>query len=113
MATPEWGESSSPGADEHTWESTWASVEEDAADDPDGALSQFADIVEHVLAASGYRPADPVAAQGEDPEVVVTYRAARETAERAELGVASRSEVAQAIADLREIFSSLVALRRG
>jgi hypothetical protein len=112
MATFEWGEGSTPGVDEHTWESTWASIEEDAADDPDGALSQFADLVQHVLATSGYHLVDPVAAQGEDPEVVVAYRSARDTAERAELGAASRSEVEQAIADLREVFTAIVNVGR-
>jgi hypothetical protein len=106
MATLESG--GDRGADVHTWESTWASIDDDARDDPDGALSRFADLVEHVLITSGYRVDDPVAAQAEDPEVVMSYRSARDTAERAELGSASRSEVEQAIVDLRDVFTSVV-----
>jgi hypothetical protein len=102
-------EGSEPGFDVHEWESTWVSIDEDADDDPDAALSQFADLVERVLAATGYTVTDPVARQGEEPEVVVTYLAARDTAERAELGTATRSEVEQANADLRAIFDSLLA----
>lgn len=108
MTTFEWDESPDPGVDVHAWESTWASIEEDAVDDPDAAVSQYADLVEHVLLSTGHRIDDPVVAQGEDPEVVGTYRTAREIAERAELGAASRGDVEQAIADLREIFTSVV-----
>jgi hypothetical protein len=110
MAT-DWTEGSTPGADIHAWESEWASVEADAADDPNSALSQLADIVERALAGSGHDLDDPVAVQGDEPELVVTYRAARDTAERAELGDASRGEVEQAIADLREVFTSVIAER--
>lgn len=106
MTTFEWGEGPNPGLDLHTWQSAWASIEEGAADDPDAALSQYADLVQRMLAASGYRLEDAVASQGEEPEIVVTFRAACETAERAELGEASRSEVEQAVEDLHDVFSS-------
>jgi hypothetical protein len=110
--TTEWSEGSNPGVDIHTWKSAWASVEEDAADDPNNALSQFADIVERALVGSGYWIDDSVAVQGDKPEIVVSYRAARDTAERAELGDASRGDVEQAIADLREVLTSLVTVDR-
>ena len=77
------------------------------------AVCQFADIVRLALDASGHDAADPVAAAGDEPEVLVAYRAARDTAERAELGSASRSELEQAIADLREVFESVVVGDRG
>jgi hypothetical protein len=111
--TTEWSQGSEPGVDIHTLESAWASIEEDAADDPNNALSQFADIVSLALNKSGNDVADPVATAGEEPEIPVAYRAARDTAERAELGSASRSEVEQAIADLREVFQSVVVGDRG
>jgi hypothetical protein len=98
-----------PGFDLHEWTSVKASIEEDIADDPDAGLSQLADLVRRMLLDRGYAVDDPVASQGEEVEIVVSYRAARETTERAELGDASRSEVENAIDELREVFASLVA----
>lgn len=100
-----------PGLDLHALRSAWESVEESVADDPDAALSQFADLAHRALVLGGYAPDDPVAGAGADPELVVSYRAARETTERAELGDASRSEVETAIDDLRELFDALTGLR--
>ncbi len=102
---------SEPGLDLHEWESMWASVAEDRDDDPDAALSQFADIVARMLRSRGYDVDDPVEASGDEPEIVTTYRSARETAERAGLGQASRAEVDDAIADLEDIFDTLVEQR--
>jgi hypothetical protein len=100
-------ESAQPGFDEYEWDSTWASIEESAGDDPDAALSQYADLVERMLSASGHALDDPVARTGEAPEVVRAYLAARETAERAEIGEASRADVEVAIEDLRSIFDAV------
>jgi hypothetical protein len=97
---------SEPGVDLHEWQSMWASVEQDLADDPDAALSQLADIAERMLRARGYDLDDPVQLEGDEPEVVVTYRSARETAERAELGAASRADVESAIEDLRAVYDT-------
>lgn len=102
---------SEPGLDLHDWESAWASVEEELEADPAGALSQFADIVERMLRARGYHVDDPVALVGDEPEIVVTYRSARETTERAELGVASRADVGTAIDDLRILFDTVTTER--
>lgn len=102
---------SEPGLDLHEWESAWASVAEDLEADPAAALSQFADLVERMLLARGYHLDDPVARGGDDPEIVVTYRAARETTERAEIGQASREEVGTAIDDLRVLFDTLTTQR--
>jgi hypothetical protein len=96
-----------PGFELHEWESAWASIEADLEADRDAALSRFAELVERMLLANGYRVDDPVAREGEEPELVVTYLSARETAERAEIGAASRSEVELAIDDLRDVFGSL------
>ncbi len=101
------GEAPQPGFDLHGWESAWASIDQDAEGDPDAALSMYAELVERMLAATGYAIADPVVRQGDEPEVVVTYLSARETAERAELGEASRTEVELAIEDLRTVFDSV------
>ena len=94
------------GSDLHAWQSQWASIAEDADDDPDAALSRYADLVESVLEAHGYAVRDPIAREGEEREVVTTYLSARETAERAEVGAASRGEVEQAIDDLSAVFKT-------
>jgi hypothetical protein len=97
---------SEPGLDLHEWQSRWASIEEDAQDDPDAALSQFAEVAEQMLRANGYDVDDPVQLEGDEREVVASYVSARETAERAEVGEASRGEVENAIEDLRAIFDT-------
>jgi hypothetical protein len=106
MAERDWNDGAQPGADLHLWESEWASIEEDADGDPDAAVSQYADLVERMLEANGYAVRDAVVRAGEERELIETYLAARETAERAELGEATRGEVVQAIEDLRAIFGS-------
>lgn len=100
-----------PGLDLHELRSAWAAIDEVVADDPDAALSQLADLTHRALVVNGYAPDDRVAAAGGEPELLVAYRAARETAERAEVGEASRSEVETAIDDLREVFEAVAGLR--
>jgi hypothetical protein len=102
---------SEPGADLHEWESEWASIAENADDDLDAAASLYAGIVEKMLLARGYHLNDAVAVGGDEPEIVITYRSARETTERAELGEASRADVEGAVEDLQAIFDTLVAER--
>jgi hypothetical protein len=102
---------SEPGLDLHEWESTWASIEEDESLDPDGSLSQYADLVESMLIESGYEVRDPVQRSGDEPEVLLSYLSAREVTERAEVGEASRDEVRTAIDDLRAVFETIVAER--
>jgi len=97
------------GLDLHEWQSERASVEEEASDAPDAAVSRLADLVHRMLRARGYHVDDPVASGGDEPELVVGYQAARETAERAELGQASRAEVEAALEELRAIFDTLAA----
>lgn len=105
------GASPDPGLGLHEWESTWASIDDGGEDDPDAAVSQYADLVHRMLVEAGYRIDDPVEAAGDEPEIVVTYLSSRDVAERAELGEASRDEVRTAIDDLRAIFETLVAER--
>jgi hypothetical protein len=100
-----------PGLDRHEWESAWASIEDDLRDDPDAAVSQLADLVEDMLLKRGYGVRDPVERAGDEPEVIATYRSARETAERAEVGEASRGDVELALDDLRSIYDTLLTTR--
>jgi hypothetical protein len=100
-----WDES---GGALHAWESEWESIAEDADADPDAAVGQYADLVESMLEANGDAVRDPVAREGEEREVVATYLAARDAAERAEVGSASRGEVRQAIEDLRSVLDGFL-----
>ena len=97
-----------PGRTLHDWLSRWASIEESTDARRSSTLSQLVDLTEQVLDESGYKVGDPVAGLGDEREIVVPYVAARDTAERAELGAASSSEIEQAIADLRDVFFSIV-----
>jgi hypothetical protein len=67
--------------------------------------------VREMLVANGYRVDDPVAREGDEPEVTLSYLSARETAERAELGEAARADVEAAIDDLRAVFETITAER--
>lgn len=107
MSVPRPDDAEQPGFDLHDWESRWASIEEELGGNEPAALSLLAELVERMLVANGYALGDPVAESGDEPEVVVAYRSARETAERAELGTASHDEVEVAIDDLRELVSTL------
>ena len=106
MTSVGWSDGEQPGSNLHQWESQWASIDEDADGDPDAALSQYADLVERMLEANGYDVRDPVVRGGEEREVIESYLSARDTTESAELGDATRGEVAQAIEDLRAIFDT-------
>jgi hypothetical protein len=64
-----------------------------------------------MLVARRYNVADPVEAAGDEPEIVTTYAAGREVTERAEVGDASRADIADAIEDLRALFATLTAAR--
>jgi hypothetical protein len=102
---------SEPGLDLHEWETMWASVAEDRDDDPAAALSQFADIVGRMLRSRGYNVDDPVEASGDEHEIMTTYFSARDTAERASMGAASRDEVDDAIDDLEDVFDTVISER--
>ena len=101
-----------PGLDRHAWESEFASLEEDLADDPYDGLPQFADLVERMLTERGYDITDPVARAGEEREVVADYLAARETSDRIERQeTVDPGDVAVAIGNLRELYEYVLAER--
>jgi hypothetical protein len=57
-----------PGLDRHAWESELESLREGLADAPTQALPDLADLVGRMLAERGYQ-------EGDDPEVLASYRA--------------------------------------
>src|SRR2546425_13061065 len=67
-----------PGLDRHEWESQWAVLEEELADDPAGALPELDRLVAEMLEARGYALHDPVARAGDDRDIVAEVLAARE-----------------------------------
>jgi hypothetical protein len=103
MSTPE------PGLDLHEWESEFASLEEDIADDPGNGLVALTDLVGRMLTARGFAVDDPVADDGEEPEILVSFRSAREVARLIE-GAADvdPGDIASAINDLRDVYEYLV-----
>jgi len=103
MSTPD------PGLDLHDWESQFASLEPDLRDDPEQALPELADLVRQMLEERGHEPQDPVELEGEEREIIASYRAARETAERVDAAEdVDPGDVADAINSLRAVFDTLV-----
>jgi len=106
MSTPE------PGLDRHEWESELEALEPELEDSPSEALSELHMLVERMLVARGYSPNDPVADEGDEPEVLAEFRAARETTMTIERGeTPAPGDVAAAVNGYRAVFDYLVAAR--
>lgn len=106
MSTPE------PGLDLHEWESEFASIEPDLADDPEHALVELTSLVRRMLTARGFAVDDPVADDGEELEILASFRAAREVARQVDAAQDVESDaVASAIEDLRAIYDHLIVER--
>jgi len=98
-----------PGLDEHDWQSEYASLEEDLADDPFEALPELADLVERMLMERGYDLDDPVVREGDERAIVADYLAARETSDRVERDEdVDPGDVGAAIVNLQEVYQSLL-----
>jgi len=102
-----------PGLDLHVWTTRFESIEDDLRDDPAGALPDLRSLVEEMLEERGYDLRDPVAREGDDPEVVTTYLSARELALRAEGDGVDPSDVGEAIHGFTAVYEYLVAERPG
>jgi hypothetical protein len=107
MSTPE------PGLDVHEWISELASIEEDMESAPSDALDELDRLVERMLTERGYAPNDPVADDGDDPEVLSEFRAAREIKLASDRGEhVGPGDVAASINGYRNVFDAIVAERR-
>jgi hypothetical protein len=95
-----------PGLDLHEWETRWAELQDAVADDPSEALAEMVDVVQHVLEERGFQLDEPVTAEGEDPDVVRSFLAAREIT--AGSRGAGRDDVATALENLQEIYDYVV-----
>jgi hypothetical protein len=101
-----------PGLDRHEWESVYATLEEELADDPAGALPELADLVERMLTERGFQLDDPVTVQGEDRDVVAEYQSAREVSDRVERDEdVDPGDIAMAINGFQELYGFLLVER--
>ena len=100
-----------PGFDRHEWESEWQALEEQVSDAPAEALPDLDELVARMLAERGYAAADPVVREGDEPEVVAEFLAARETMRLVEEGSddVSPGDVAAAVNGYRAVFEYLIA----
>jgi hypothetical protein len=99
-----------PGLDRHDFASEWATLWEEARDDPREALPELAEFIGRLLRRHGYviDQDDPVA-QGDEREVLSTYWAALEVSDALEESApVDPGDLAQAINDLRDIYESLI-----
>jgi hypothetical protein len=101
-----------PGLDEHGWRSRFESIEEDLRDEPVEGLPELRRLVEEMVEERGYDPADPVAAEGDDPEVLATYASARELSLRCEAGGVDPSDVGEAIHGFTAVYEHLLSQRQ-
>ncbi|HEY7002773.1 MAG TPA: hypothetical protein VH281_00710 [Gaiellaceae bacterium] len=102
---------SEPGLDRHVWETEWAELEPLVVDSPVEALSDLDDLVRRMLVEGGYPvdTRDPVDDEGIDPEVLDSYRAAREVTMLVDRGEDfDPGDVGQAIGLYREIYEHLL-----
>jgi hypothetical protein len=100
-----------PGLDLHEWETRWAELQELAEGAPDEALPEIVRAVEQMLTERGYDLENPVAVEGEDPDLVRDLIAARDIARAAEQGDIEREDIETALEDLAEIHDYLVEQR--
>jgi hypothetical protein len=100
-----------PGLDRHQWQTEWEQLEPLVVDSPAEALPELDDLVHRMLAESGYPvdTADPVDDEGVDPEVLASYRAAREVTRMVDRGEDyDPGDVGQAVGLYREIYEHVI-----
>jgi hypothetical protein len=101
-----------PGLDRHAWETEWEQLEPLVVDAPAEALPELDDLVARMLAEAGYptESEDPVDDEGIDPEVLASFRAARELTRRVDRGEdVDPGDVGSAVRLYREIYEHLLA----
>jgi hypothetical protein len=101
-----------PGLDRHEWESEWESIMSETEDSPEEALPLLDELVLRMLNERGFAPLDPVANDGDDPEILADFRAAHDVTLRLEQGLdVEPDDVSMAVEDYRAVFEFLVAER--
>ena len=98
-----------PGLDRHEWESEWESLQEELSDDPSATLVSLDRLVAEMLEARGYALSDQIASEGDDPEVLAEFRAAREVTRAAEVGSdVDPGDVAMAVNAYRALYEHVI-----
>lgn len=96
-----------PGLDLHEWETRWQELQDAAEDAPAETLPEIVRFVEQMLTERGFDLSEPVTAEGEDPDIVRDFLAARDLTRRCEAGLGGPGDVAAALENLREIYEYL------
>ncbi len=98
-----------PGLDRHEWESEMQALEPELEDSPSEALPELDDLVARMLAERGYAPDDPVASDGDEPEVLAEFRAARDTKRMLDRGEnVGPGDIAAAVNGYRAVYDYLL-----
>ena len=102
-----------PGLDRHLWESEWATLEPLVRDDPDEALPALDGLLERMLLEEGYPleegEIERTAEEGIDPDVLASFRAARDITRRTDQGMdVDPAEVGQAVGLYRALYEHLL-----
>ncbi len=99
-----------PGLDRHEWETEWQQLEPLVLDAPREALPELHDLVRRMLEERDDAIDDEVVREGNDPEIIAEYLAARETTRRAERDEPDLSpgDVAEAVASYRNLYEYLL-----
>jgi hypothetical protein len=94
-----------PGLELHEWETRWAEIEEQLAEDPAAALPLACDEIQELLRL---QEGDELV-RTQSPELEASYEAARELADRAEAGEdVDPGDIGAAIEGLRAIRASVL-----
>lgn len=100
-----------PGLDRHQWESEWQALEPLVADSPAEALPEVDDLIGRMLDEAGYPVATPdrVDDEGADPEVMSSFRVAREITRQVDSGEDyDPGDVAHAVGLYRELYAHVL-----
>jgi hypothetical protein len=97
-----------PGLDLHEWQTRWQELEDAFAEAPDETLPEIVRFVEELLVERGYQLDEPVTAEGEDPDIVRQFLAARELASLVESGQGDAEDIQTAFESLSEIYLYVV-----
>jgi hypothetical protein len=93
-----------PGLDLHEWATRWSELEESAAEDAAGSLPEMDRLLEEMLTERGIQLDEPVTEEGDDPDLVRQFLAAREVTRLAEAGDVDPGDVGAAIEGYRALY---------
>jgi hypothetical protein len=102
-----------PGLDLHEWATRWSELEEAAAADAAGALPEMDRLIEEMLTERGIQLDEAVTEEGEDPELVRQFLAAREITRSAEAGDVDPGDIGAAIDGYSALYEFLSSERAG